>query len=624
MTHNIRRNITIAAALFFILLIALFVWLQKSPLKTMTMPQLLASYQDELQLPGPTIAQAATHLENAEAAYHFVRDDIALASYGGRQQSPEDVLQTRFANLPDKAALLAELLQAQGWETKLLSASGYYEPSPITRSKKPRKSKILREILRRLDIDQKTYQADWQNLMSQSQDWLTAQNEQTKTAFDTLKELIGYSESYAQSGSGPNYGDRLFVRAEKDDKTKLFNLITTEDIPEEDLYNYDLPERHSPVIELRLRHKDGLEQTLLRHQQPIANHQFIIRFLPTIAPLERLAGPAEPQTIRNWTPVFIYDGIISSGIAFSLDGDTPSLDDSPPIMDPQALRLANPDTASVLEITRVDIENWPKIRLSLKLDSDGEGVWLPSHFTIRDNGELVKPRLLNINQDQKKLLVLTDVSHSMGDIGAFDISKEAIIDLIRQLPPEMPVGLSSFAGEVAQLIPLKPLDDKPAYERAVNAMEMQSYTGIYRALANAAGVEKLQNGIVILLTDGYDNVGGSEEEVIEALKARNIRVFAIALGNDSDAALLQRIAEKTGGSFQKIRTAEELESFYARLGAELTSYVVLEYEATPSVMTIAEETPLLERFQDKWIPVIRPETRQNKDLEPGFDSIKTG
>jgi uroporphyrinogen-III synthase len=31
----------------------------------------------------------------------------------------------------------------------------------------------------------------------------------------------------------------------------------------------------------------------------------------------------------------------------------------------------------------------------------------------------------------------------------------------------------------------------------------------------------------------------------------------------------------------------------------------------------------LERFQDKWKPVIRPETRQNKDLEPGFDSIKT-
>jgi hypothetical protein len=27
----------------------------------------------------------------------------------------------------------------------------------------------------------------------------------------------------------------------------------------------------------------------------------------------------------------------------------------------------------------------------------------------------------------------------------------------------------------------------------------------------------------------------------------------------------------------------------------------------------------LERFQDKWIPVIRPETRQSKDLESGFD-----
>jgi integrase/recombinase XerC len=31
----------------------------------------------------------------------------------------------------------------------------------------------------------------------------------------------------------------------------------------------------------------------------------------------------------------------------------------------------------------------------------------------------------------------------------------------------------------------------------------------------------------------------------------------------------------------------------------------------------------LERFQDKWAPVIRPETRQNKKLEPGFDAIKT-
>ncbi|HHB82152.1 MAG TPA: glycolate oxidase subunit GlcF [Devosia sp.] len=31
----------------------------------------------------------------------------------------------------------------------------------------------------------------------------------------------------------------------------------------------------------------------------------------------------------------------------------------------------------------------------------------------------------------------------------------------------------------------------------------------------------------------------------------------------------------------------------------------------------------MERFQDKWTPVIRPETRKNKNLEPGFDTIKT-
>ena len=32
----------------------------------------------------------------------------------------------------------------------------------------------------------------------------------------------------------------------------------------------------------------------------------------------------------------------------------------------------------------------------------------------------------------------------------------------------------------------------------------------------------------------------------------------------------------------------------------------------------------LECFQEKWIPVFRPETRQNNILGSGFDSIKTG
>ncbi len=589
MTHNVRRTIAIAATSFFIFLAALFWWFQKSPLKTLTMPQLLAAYQDELQLPGQTISQAAAHLKTPEGAYRFVRDEITLSSYYARQQSPEEVLRTRFANVPDKAALLAELIKAQGWEAKFLYSDNYYKPAPVTQAKKSPASKTLKEILRRLDIDQKTYEADWQALQNQSEKWFAAQNEQTKAAFDLLKEVIDYSPNYAHSTYGPYYGTRVFVQAEKDGKTKLFDLITYDRPLEDYIYDYDLPAPHMPVVELRLRHGDGLEQTLLRAQKPIAHHQFAIRFLPTIAPLDRLAGPANPETIGNWTPVLIYDGELTTGTPFSIDGKTPSLQDKPPVMQFSDLQPADPETASLLEIARTDFSNWPQIRLSLKIESSGEGVWLPSHFAIRDNDALVKPRLLNINQEQKKLLILTDVSYSMGDIDAFDVSKEAIIDLIAQLPPQMPVGLSSFAGSVTRLIPLQPLDDRQAYEEAVKALEMQSSTGIFYALADAANMDELENGVVILLTDGYDNVGGSEEEVVEALKARNIRVFAIALGNDSDSELLQRIAEKTGGTFQKIRTAKELEPFYARLGTELTSYVVLEYEAD----TAAVNSPLI-------------------------------
>jgi hypothetical protein len=36
------------------------------------------------------------------------------------------------------------------------------------------------------------------------------------------------------------------------------------------------------------------------------------------------------------------------------------------------------------------------------------------------------------------------------------------------------------------------------------------------------------------------------------------------------------------------------------------------------------ETPFLEHFQAKWTPVRMKKLRQNKDLEPRFDSIKSG
>ena len=38
----------------------------------------------------------------------------------------------------------------------------------------------------------------------------------------------------------------------------------------------------------------------------------------------------------------------------------------------------------------------------------------------------------------------------------------------------------------------------------------------------------------------------------------------------------------------------------------------------------SNDLAFLEQFQDKWIPVIRPELREINRLEPGFDSIKIG
>jgi hypothetical protein len=50
----------------------------------------------------------------------------------------------------------------------------------------------------------------------------------------------------------------------------------------------------------------------------------------------------------------------------------------------------------------------------------------------------------------------------------------------------------------------------------------------------------------------------------------------------------------------------------------------LRHKRRISIRELQIDKAVLERFRAKWIPVRVKKTRQNKTLEPGFDSIKTG
>ena len=79
-----------------------------------------------------------------------------------------------------------------------------------------------------------------------------------------------------------------------------------------------------------------------------------------------------------------------------------------------------------------------------------------------------------------------------------------------------------------------------------------------------------KNKAVILLTDGYHNAGkSSPREAVKLAKEKKIKIYTIGIGksNDYDAALLQTIAQESGGKHYSATSANALKKVYEEIGS---------------------------------------------------------
>ncbi|WP_345977077.1 VWA domain-containing protein [Sulfurimonas sp. HSL3-7] len=81
---------------------------------------------------------------------------------------------------------------------------------------------------------------------------------------------------------------------------------------------------------------------------------------------------------------------------------------------------------------------------------------------------------------------------------------------------------------------------------------------------------KAKSRVVILLTDGEHNSGRiSPKEATELAKQEGIKIYTIGIGNkgEFDKALLEKIAEESGGHFFAAYNKEELQKAYEEIDA---------------------------------------------------------
>lgn len=202
----------------------------------------------------------------------------------------------------------------------------------------------------------------------------------------------------------------------------------------------------------------------------------------------------------------------------------------------------------------------------------------PDTFPIRvevagveaENEDAVVYQSLVINQE-----VVIDRSDSMNSNGRLIAAKSAASAFTDAAQSDDKLGIVSFNGnnfepdndaQVEHVIGQVNDLSRDAAQLAIDAIVASGTTSIGDGLELAsqvlvAGGAVLAEDWIVLLSDGYENEGAFYEDIVDNLLANGIRVEAIALGGGTDQALLQRIANDTGGTYYFVNSSSSLRTW---------------------------------------------------------------
>jgi Ca-activated chloride channel homolog len=143
--------------------------------------------------------------------------------------------------------------------------------------------------------------------------------------------------------------------------------------------------------------------------------------------------------------------------------------------------------------------------------------------------------------------------------------------LLERLPDETEVGLATFSGYSSLDVPLTL--DHAKVARAIETLQPGGgyafsfgLIGALQALPQEDSEEQV--GAIILFSHGHDNSGNDVLELASEAAKRGIKVHTIGVGthgNNFSEDLLKLVAERTGGNYYPISSAQDLTDAHENL-----------------------------------------------------------
>lgn len=176
--------------------------------------------------------------------------------------------------------------------------------------------------------------------------------------------------------------------------------------------------------------------------------------------------------------------------------------------------------------------------------------------------------------------VIIDISGSMKQNDPNNLRRPALELLVQLFPEGSKAGVWTFGQWVNNLVPSKPVDERwrvAAADAATKINSVAMRTNIPEALRKATSdLNKLDPRYkvhLILLTDGMVDVSKSAAEntrarqmildqLLPAIRAANITIHTVALSNNADQQLMERLAVETDGLASVAETADDLRRIF--------------------------------------------------------------
>jgi Ca-activated chloride channel homolog len=145
-----------------------------------------------------------------------------------------------------------------------------------------------------------------------------------------------------------------------------------------------------------------------------------------------------------------------------------------------------------------------------------------------------------------------------------EATKYAVREMLEKLPKETAVGLATFNNYDTLTVPLT-LEHEKVWQGLELLNQGGGYAfshGIIAALQTFPNEESEEEiGAIILFSHGHDNSGNDPLELADEAVKRGIKIHTIGVGthgNNFSEDLLKIVAERTGGRYYPIFSAEDL------------------------------------------------------------------